>query len=758
MPPIPNDIMGDLWTAARPGREDADYGSVSLTPRGAFPARSMQSFTLIYTVGEFGLDDTGAIKIVQRWTNDGGALQISDPQAVNYVTATASNGVTLDIEVETYPHQRPWYNGLRVTVRRGYMQAGDTITIVYGDRSQGSPGLQLQSFCESAFEFKTLADPCATGAFFPIGSPHIEIVGGPATSWVLTAPTLRRPGEPFALGVRAEDRWGNATGDHAEDLVITADGAVEGLPEIVTFPGGECGLTIPGLRAMNGPVRFTLQDSAGNTLAQSNPVVIRDSHLVGFWGDLHGQSGETVGINPMREYLEFARDISFLDVCSHQANDFHLKNAFWDEINALSAEFNQDGQFTMFAGYEWSANTPLGGDHNVFYRHEGRPIVRSSHSLLEDRSDLDTGAHDLPALFEALQDEDVVLFAHIGGRPADIGRAEDARLRTAVEVHSDWGTFEWVLKDAFEHGYRVGLVCNSDGHKGAPGACYPGASEFGAYSGLTCYLAPELSRDAIFAAMRARQHYGTTGARLHMDVTADLGAGGAVFPEDPRISDQPANPASECMMGDIARTDHDAVTLRVAVETGSPIVSIDILNGPDVIATHRPYGPEDIGNRVRVTWQGAEYRGRGRQTYWAGDISVNGAVIDRMERFNHWNHDRVFEQSSDTTVAFDIVTTGNYVGCDLWLSDQGSSIQVDTDLASLDTQVAGIPFNGLRVDAGGLERNISVLRLPDHLTQCRMSVSNQVALHPDHDNPLWVRVKTEDGHTAWSSPIYLIDD
>ena len=30
-----------------------------------------------------------------------------------------------------------------------------------------------------------------------------------------------------------------------------------------------------------------------------------------------------------------------------------------------------------------------------------------------------------------------------------------------------------------EKGYRVGIVGNSDGHKGRPGSCYPGASFFG---------------------------------------------------------------------------------------------------------------------------------------------------------------------------------------------------------------------------------------------------------------------------------------
>jgi hypothetical protein len=31
-------------------------------------------------------------------------------------------------------------------------------------------------------------------------------------------------------------------------------------------------------------------------------------------------------------------------------------------------------------------------------------------------------------------------------------------------------------------------------------------------------------------------------------------------------------------------------------------------------------------------------------------------------------------------------------------------------------------------------------------------------LAPKRDNPIWVRVQTEDGHTAWSSPVYVIAD
>lgn len=755
---IPDHLMGDVWPSG-PGPDGADYGALSFAPTGAFAVRSFQTFTLIYTVGEFGLDDTGAVKVVQRWTGDQGPIQFDDPTAPNFVTATASNGVVLTLYAEPYPHQRPWYNGLRVTVERGYMRPGDTITITYGDRSGGSPGYRLQTFCESAFEFKLLADPCATGVFVPVGSGAIEIVGGPATDWRLVAPTLRRPGEPFALGLRAEDHWGNATGDHATELQLKASAPVEGLPDRVTFDQGRRGLRLENLRiAEEGVVRLTLHDASGALLATSNPITVRATARAAYWGDLHGQSGETVGVNPMREYLEFGRDIAFLDVMSHQANDFQITTPFWRQINDLTAEFNADGAFTVFPGYEWSGNTPVGGDHNVFFRHEGRPIRRSSHALLTDRRDIGADALTVTDLFAALQDEDCVLYAHIGGRPADISFDHDPRLRTAVEVHSDWGTFEWIMSDAFELGYRVGLVCNSDGHKGAPGACHPGASEFGAYSGLTCFLADELSRDGVFDCLRRRRHYGTTGCRMHLEVAAALGPDGRLFAIDPAIAHSDGAPSAAAQMGDIAATALSEIDLAITCRAHAPIVAIDVLNGADIVATLRPYADADLGDRLRVIWEGSEYRGRGRQTRWNGAVQVEGPEIARFEKINAWNHERPFFQDGPRAIRFDAITTGNFGGCDLWLSSGApGALHIETDLAQGRFDLAEIGLEERVIDAGGLGRRLSVRRLPEMLEVMDMDVTARVARAPGRDNPIWVRVTTEDGFRAWSSPIYLID-
>ena len=156
-------------------------------------------------------------------------------------------------------------------------------------------------------------------------------------------------------------------------------------------------------------------------------------------------------------------------------------------------------------------------------------------------------------LFRALDGEDAVVIAHVGGRYADLKYAHDGRLERSVEVHSTWGTFEWLLHDAFEKGYRVGVVCHSDDHKGRPGATRPGASTFGAIGGLTCYFMPELTRDALFEALRHRRHYGTTGTRLFLDLRGALRSRSRDLPKIRSSAPAKEFAVREALMGDIIR-------------------------------------------------------------------------------------------------------------------------------------------------------------------------------------------------------------
>lgn len=760
MPKVDSDLVGQVFPAAEPGEDPVLYGSVDISPKGVFEARSLQSFAVTFTVGRFGLDDTGAIKLAFRHSNDWGALQFDDPAAVNYVSAVASNGTPLSLSY-TSLDQRPWYRSITVMVLGGCLREGDTITIKLGDSSGGSPGVKLQTFCESGLEFKLLADVCATGQFIPIpDSPSISVVPGPPDRWKAVLATLRRPGEPFRLGLKAEDLWGNPTDQAEVVLTLRANMAVDGLPDTVAFKKGDRAHVVDGLSvSTEGTLRITVTDPEDTILAESPPLVIRKGRLGGYWGDMHGQSGETVGINTAREYFDFARNMSFLDATGHQGNDFQINKTFWQLVNDLSAEYQEDHRFVTFPGYEWSGNTAVGGDRNVYFRNEGRAIRRSSHALLPDRSDLDTDANTAGLLFEALQDEDCVIYAHVGGRYADIAQAHDPKLETAMEIHSAWGTFEWLLTDGFPLGHRAGVVCNSDGHKGRPGASYPGAATYGAYGGLTCFLADELTRDALFECQRRRHHYGTTGNRLHLDVRADFAISAQLYERDPRYFDVTPQPVNEVMMGDIAQTDEDHVTLRIECASATPIERIDILNGPDVVETLYGYGPEDLGNRVRIIWQGAEYRGRGRQTNWIGSARFDRHTITRLGKINAWNHERPIEQITPDQVTWNTLTTGNFGGFDAWLDGAlTGSLSIETNHVSAQVDLTSLGMDDMVFDAGGLGRAIRVFRLPDENTCRDFTGTATVALKPSGDNPLWVRVTTEDGFNAWSSPIFLFRD
>jgi len=756
-----SDLVAEAWPAVQPGEDPVLYGHVDFEPKGRFPVRSYQTFRLTYTVGRYGLDDTGAIRVAFRMHGDGGALQTTDPAAPNYVTASTSSGVPLNVEyVRRASGSRPRWKTLTARVTGGCLREGDTITIVFGDTSGGSPGMKLQTFVESASEFKVSADVCAVGHFTPIpGTPYVSVVPGPPAVWRAVLPSLRRPGETFQFGLKAEDEWGNPSHLAQGRFTFETTLPVNGLPAAFDYPLGEKAVTFEGLSVdAEGTLRIRVLDENGREVAASHPLVVRAGKFGGYWGDLHGQSGESIGVTTAREYFTFARDCAFLDVTSHQANDFQVNNAFWAHLNDLTAEYHQDRRFVTFPGYEWSGNTAVGGDRNVFFREEGRQIHRSSHALLIDRSDLDTDAQNANILFEKLKGEDCCIYAHVGGRYADIAYAHDPTQETAMEIHSAWGSFEWLLTDGFPLGHRSGVVCNSDGHKGRPGASYPGAGAFGAYGGLTCFLTEDLTRDGIFDCLKRRHHYGTTGTRLHLDVKVGFPDGATLYERDPNaFPDTTTSEITEAMMGDIVKSGAKSVVLRLEAAAQAPIERIEVRNGTDVIETVRGYAEKDLGERIRVLWAGAEYRGRGRETHWTGRVRFEGADIRRLAKINAWNPERKFEQQGADTVLFEAVTTGNFGGFDAWLDirEPGGALDVVTNHGTLNLALADVGLQDAVLDAGGLERKLKAFRLPEENPHREITAEVEIPLDATHDNPLWVCVTTEDGFQAWSSPVFV---
>lgn len=725
-------------------------------------AGSFGEFVLTYTAGYFGIDDTGSLKIVHRFASDMGKPQFADPEGWNYVTAEASNGAMLELRYDQKGNIRPWDKTIHIKVQRGFLQEGDTITLRLGDRRKGSPGMRVQTFSEPTFEYKFLVDAFATYNFVEVPDlPTIRIIGGPPVLFKASVPTLRKIGDVFQLGFKGEDRWGNPSPSVSGRFRFETSLPIDGLPTVIDYPAGALSQQFKDLTvSVPGELVVTVLDASGSEVCRSNPMnVVDHAALLPFWGDLHGQSEETIGTNSARDLILFARDHAFLDVMSHQGNDFQITQAFWEELNQLTAEFDQEGEFVIFPGYEWSGNTGLGGDRNVMFRREGRQIRRSHHALIDDLSDIDTDANSASALFELLQQEDCLVFAHIGGRYADIKMAHDGRLERSVEVHSDWGTFEWLIEDALEQGYRVGILANSDGHKGRHGASHPGASLFGAYGGLSCILSEGLNRDAIFDALRKRHHYATTGCRIHVSTAVVFGSPAELFDDDPNMGGKPVSQVTSAMMGDILRSDARSVTLEIEVNAASPIERIEIRNGKQVLEIWRPYIAADLGQRIRVIWEGSEYRGRGRQSVWDGSATLTDGVFAAFEPINMWNLDKQIVRESDQRLSWKALTTGGFGGFDAVLGDGGhGSMVLDTALVKAEIALSEIGMEDITLGAdGGIKRQMRVFRLPDILTTKRVSLRKTIDLQTGSaDNVIYLCITLEDGNLIWTSPTYVI--
>ena len=286
----------------------------------------------------------------------------------------------------------------------------------------------------------------------------------------------------------------------------------------------------------------------------------------------------------------------------------------------------------------------------------------------------------------------------------------------------------------------------------------PGASTFGAIGGLSCYFMSELTRGALFEALRRRHHYGTTCPRIFLDLKAAFEKPVTGFSEDPKLGAAKEFSVTEAMMGDIIRPGSTPMKLNAEVIGTAPVDRIDVLHGTRVVQTARPFTANDLGKRVRVLWQGAEYRGRGRETIWQGKLTVAGNRIARFAPVNFLNPERrVQETTPGSVLTWNSVTTGNLAGIDLWLDQANAGlISIETNVVSGSVDLGALTDSTVTFDGGGLGRRLSVYRLPEADWTRHATIEHAVTFPGGADLPVYVRVTQADGNQAWSSPIYLI--
>jgi hypothetical protein len=234
-----------------------------------------------------------------------------------------------------------------------------------------------------------------------------------------------------------------------------------------------------------------------------------------------------------------------------------MHRAYFAELCALADAFDDPGEFVTLPAYEWTKQPNMGGHLNVYFEDAADATLIDS---LAAESNTYERLWDRLREWDRAHDSRVVTVPHHPAEamyPFDFASVDyDDDLAPVVEVYSQWGSSErpgregnrfplamgqgeidedgHYVRDAHRLGYRVGMIGSADFHGPAPGhsiiharphlpslrewreagvgwgniwrvwneRSYPG--------GLTAFLAPELTREAIMSALRSRAVYATT--------------------------------------------------------------------------------------------------------------------------------------------------------------------------------------------------------------------------------------------------------
>ena len=726
--------LPDLTPAQRQRR----LGSVTVEPPDEIVAGAPVDLGFSYTAGDAGLATGAQLGLAWRLPGDWGEPQFDRPEAVNYTTASASNGAALELAFGHRAGVPPWGHLLSVTVTGSAVPPGGTVTLRCGDTRAGGSGWEAQTSSLPDHQFLFLYRPSETGSWFRVGDPPpLRIVGGAGRDLVLVCPSECRVGETFSFTVRATDLWGNPSRGYRGDPDLSGPGLdVEAL-ERLDWDGEPHDLWRVSARFDRpGLHRIEARAPAARLEAESNPVRCREAAPARalYWGDLHGGQGDLgVGQGSLDRYFAFARKVAGLQFTSHQANDVYVTQADWNHTRTVTERHHRPNRFVTFLGCEWTALKHLGGDHNVFYLND-RPRLQRASRWFEDPDDW-PDAPTPPDLYRSLDGVEALINLHVGGFTSDLDH-HHPRLEKMIEIQCTHATSRWFVADGLSRGYRLGIVGSSDGVSGRPGACRPGRRQSrNLRNGVTGVYATGLTREALWEAFQARRCYATSGERIVLWVEADGHAMGETFhaevPPEIRVS-----------------ATGTAAIERVILRRGAEIVAQKTVAAPD------PRHPR----RYRLLWRGSRQRGTSRDQIlsWNGGLTLSEGRLEAVATIDFYAPIDRLDQPAANTLEWRCATAGNEAG-----------VVLDAEAPERAGFVFSAPQGSFRcsrsdVEAGfGLELpeildgGVRFERAPDPDGPREVELSLRDPGTPTGEQPYWVEVVQVDGAHAWSSPLFI---
>jgi hypothetical protein len=314
----------------------------------------------------------------------------------------------------------------------------------------------------------------------------------------------------------------------------------------------------------------------GNTDVPAISYQGRELKLV--FGDLHEHTDVSqcnrLGDQSIDESYQHMRDIASLDFAAATDHGYNITPYLWN-YTAKLARINYDpGHFLTFLGEEWTSSIEEYSDEHPYgyYGHRNLILADAYFPRWWNAVDRQTPAQVWQDLRRANAD-----FVHIPHQIADTGNVPtdwnyvDETAQPVAEIFQVRGSYEYkgapreaarstpepgyFIQDAWARGIVIGVIASPD-HGGG--------------IGKACVFTPELSRKAVLQALRERHCFGTTAARMFLDV---------------RVNGH--------LMGEkIAAADGKPVTVTVNTRCPADIDRIEVCRNNTFIYSTQPQGTQ----------------------------------------------------------------------------------------------------------------------------------------------------------------------
>ena len=109
---------------------------------------------------------------------------------------------------------------------------------------------------------------------------------------------------------------------------------------------------------------------------------------------------------------------------------------------------------------------------------------------------------------------------------------------------------------------------------------------------------------------------------------------------------------------------------------------------------------------LRVIWQGAEYRGRGREVDWNGKVFISNNNFSNLVTINSFNHEKQIRLMNSKTIIWHSTTTGGQSGYEVLLDNLNGNLNFEINDKKISINLKTLKEKRIVKHFGGINNQV----------------------------------------------------